>query len=945
MKNILIDTCSWIDILTEEENELLSCLDYWNKSKKIKLITHEEVIKEWNTHKNKHRNRFSNSLQTKYKHAKKVLKIENLEIPIMLEPKTRHIDNQIKTIDNLLSEALILETTNKIKTFCIDRTISPKKAPYHNKIDSTKDAYIIFSALDYFNNRSENFLFISSNKNEFGSPENLERVIHPEIIELYNNSKIEYYSRIEWAINDLKNEIPIISSPIISSDLSYEIEDSISIDTSASILDQLYEYINTYFKEFKFIPPHLLIKNTPFKLNSSQSYPYYSLFTINLDNVNLFEIFKTMQISNNSQIDLNENGLLFGDIEDYKEKIKYIFRCLTNNLIYNISDKSHTGDSIDIKYIDNKTCNCAKCSFRKFNFLVFFNSLTAYTEAPEDLIELGYLHYKIGNFINAAETFELAYKKSINESKNSLAFIAKYNLSKLYVFINHNFYNLQRRDEILKKLKNNDLAQLSPFLQTPGNKEIIKWIQEEKFYSSCKNKILTLVEKIVDQYHASLNKGRSFNNNVWTLINEYAELTTFLEVNKIIYDKFTEFVQLTKIFIEGLFASHAINEIHHSRLNHFDDWLIKQLIVNGDTEYMIRTFRRYKLKNIKYKKSNDANESFYDLIDNFFSNSINIEEGFFQIFEDENFTFRDYYNKLFANIITLISYCDLDRNYINTFSLKLIHYLENEKIIDWHKIKNLRLFIKRKGNQITTKNLKKLFFSLIRISKYHDEGVLETICNQIKNKKAKINISKVEFELIFSLAFEECDLCSRKHQTTIIIPIFNIIANDVYRVKIKNEIVECLIRKFNFDLYYQANIFDIIGLDDENFGKSIEVCYPQRINKNSKSLFVSNENFKDGRLNDFINLCFKNKVKFNESKFEKFKKINPYYNWLLDMESYNYQNFDPNWIGEYTTRYYYREIANCKNAKKAIENYLRNNIDIAVEKDYLDIFIRRAWDV
>ena len=63
------------------------------------------------------------------------------------------------------------------------------------------------------------------------------------------------------------------------------------------------------------------------------------------------------------------------------------------------------------------------------------------------------------------------------------------------------------------------------------------------------------------------------------------------------------------------------------------------------------------------------------------------------------------------------------------------------------------------------------------------------------------------------------------------------------------------------------------------------------------------------------------------------------------MQNFDYKNFEPEWIAEYVTRFYYKKIASSKETKMALDNYLKDNVDRFVERYYLDIYLRKAWDV
>ena len=117
-------------------------------------------------------------------------------------------------IDNLLEKAYEIPITTHVKALIPDRQLlhnNKRKAPFHSKIDSVKDAYIIFSTLEYLKEEQVNqLLFISENKNDFGNPKNKNREIHSDISSDYPSIQIDYYSDIFFAINEYKKEMPIL---------------------------------------------------------------------------------------------------------------------------------------------------------------------------------------------------------------------------------------------------------------------------------------------------------------------------------------------------------------------------------------------------------------------------------------------------------------------------------------------------------------------------------------------------------------------------------------------------------------------------------------------------------------------------------------------------------------------------------------------------------------
>jgi len=943
MKNILIDTCSLIDLLSEDKNKLLPHLEFWKNNNCINFVTHELIIEEWNKHKQKQKNRFEDSLKTKYKHALEIGKKEKLLIPENLEPDLQNIDCQIQTIDEILKDSILLETSDDIKIFCSDRTISDgttekRKAPYHNKLDSTKDAYIIFSALKHFSELEQGFLFISANKNEFGSPDNLETQIHPEIIETYAGINVQYINDIGRAINDLKSELLISLLPEeVNSVNLIKIEDEIIIDKTTPILQQVYDYISIRHKEIKFYPISFFINHYPFKVDS---YSYYSTFNLDTDNEELFELFKAVEISKDNEINLND-AKFYNGVVDYKAKIKTVLSGLSSNLIFNISNNK-SRERLIIRYSEEKICECPKCCFSKFKFSECFQKLNTYTDSKEDLQESSYLNYQIGNYLFAIEKQKKAlakYKK--NQLKTSF-FIGQYNLTKLSIFVRNNYFGENSQNEVLQELKKIDLEYEETNLSTKENKKLIKYLRENTFYTDSRNKIQETSSKLIDQYYSSLNGGWSSNNDVWTLINDFAKLESFITNNFIVYDKFKEFQAVFSIFTEGLFASHAIAVNHHSRLDNFDDWTITKILQYGSTETINKYYRRYKLKRLSYKKTSSQGDSFAELIDNFFGN-LNPRESLIENCEKNNRKFWEYYNNIFKNILTLVSICDFEKTVINDFSKKLIDYLENETYVHPQSYKHINTFLNRTGEQIDKEFILRFFDLGINNRFFHDSEFYDALLNIIEKKKISISINSTQFESIKNISFNECNLCKGKHPNSIIIPLYLMIDNVDYKEEIGRIIKVKLQDDFSFNLFYLATLFELIPLDNNMLSEAIELSIPKSNNGSLKSVFSGVDDNRFDEVNSILNLCFKFNIDTTTELFQRFKNLDSYYSWLVDMDNFNYDLFDETWIGEYTTRFYFRKIHESKIVKEKLDSIIKDNFDNSLERDYLNIYVRKKW--
>ncbi len=939
MKNILIDTCSWINLLSEDSNKLLPHLEFWKSNNYIRIISHEKIIEEWNLHKKEQERRLSNSLNTKYRHTKDIAKKEGLLVPEALSPNFDEIVNQIKLIDDLLLSSHVLETPNDIKVFCADWQIM-KKAPFHNKIDSMKDAYIIFTTLKHFTEVGKEFIFISDNKKDFGSIDNPDTKIHPQIIENYPKVSLHYFKDIGRAINTLKQELPISLLPkSINTTNINNIEDEIIIDKTRPILNQVYDYVSIRHKEIKFYPISLFINHYPLKENS---YNYYSTFNLDTDNEALFELFKSVEVSENNEISIN-NAKFYNKVENYKAKIKAVLLGFSGNLIFNISSNK-SREYLPIKYSEKKICRCPKCCFQKFKFTECFENLNTYTNSKEDLQESSYLNYQIGNYLFAIEKQKSALAKYKKEHLNISYFIGLFNLSKLSIFVNNNFYAKNSKDKLIKELKAIDLEYEEINLSSKENKKLIKYLRENTFYNEASAKIQEISSKLIDQYYSSLSGGWSLNSNVWVLINEFAKLEAFLVRNLIVYDQFKQFQDVFSIFIEGIFASHATKPSHRSRLKSFDDWLISKIIQYGNSDTINKYYIRYKLKKIHYEKTSSNESSFEDLVNNFFSNK-NLKESLSENCENKNDRFWDYYDNIFKNLIILVSICDFDKTLIYSFSKQLVSHLESETYIHRHSFEYINTYLYRCGEYLDQKLIYRLFDLGINKQVFHNSRFYNSLLQTIKKKATQIIITTQQFKTIKNIAFEECSLCKEIHLNTIIIPLYFMIENSDFKKELVNMIKRKLQENFSFDLFYQATLFELIPLDNDMLSKAIETSLPKSNQLSFRSFFSGINDTRFDQVNAILNLCFKFNIDTTIEKFLPFKALGSYYSWLIDMDNFNYDLFETEWIGEYTTRYFYRKIHSNRFVKEKLDGIIKDNFDSNLGQEYLNIYVRKTWDV
>lgn len=699
------------------------------------------------------------------------------------------------------------------------------------------------------------------------------------------------------------------------------------VDKNKPIIEQLFDVFKYIFNSINVVPIHLLKNNYPFK-KLDDFYSYYSLYTLTTDNDELFELFESLKIEDGNVSTTNKK--FKKGVKDSSKKLKYILEKLSGHLIFNVQHKkSHK--TINIRYSHEKSCTCARCSYGRLNYEATFKVLLKKPKKIEEKLLLAYMHYELGNFIESVKFFEdIANHAKKNKQVIRYA-IAQFNLSKLYVFIRNNYWGENAQPELIKRLKTIETDKLYCELKTDENKNLLDWILNLKFYTSKREEINRTVNQIKDHYHTQLKGGWSSNSNIWELINNYAEIETFINGNFIIYDRFLEYQELTDNFIEGLIISHAMHENQESRLEYFDDWLFSRIVFNGNAERILKLFNRYELKSIKYKATLKKGDTFLDIINNHLTNYQNLLSAFKKSCEKSNRVFWEKYNRIFCNLMLLVSISEIESTHVKVISKNLLKYLNETNFINHNSIKYIHIFINAKGEFIDEPELYGFLNLFVKNGKFHENDFVESVISQIKKHDKKLAVDKGTLEEFFSIAFDKCKICKHKHSPEFITAIYDASDSEFKKV-IKNRIVDELKNHFNSYLYYMSAMYDVFNGEDEFFDIFIESAKPKSKTISFKSAFSGIEDNRLPQVNMLLNLCFKNGIDLSQSKFDVFRNIDDYYSWLFDMEHFDYSKFNPKWATEYHTKYYIEQFRKFPIIKETALKYLKKDTDYLLEK-------------
>jgi hypothetical protein len=258
--------------------------------------------------------------------------------------------------------------------------------------------------------------------------------------------------------------------------------------------------------------------------------------------------------------------------------------------------------------------------------------------------------------------------------------------------------------------------------------------------------------------------------------------------------------------------------------------------------------------------------------------------------------------------------------------------------------KYVKIYFVRLAGILSYHSISRYFSLVVSKPHYHSESFFYSISDILFSRKEQIKISKNQFESIYNIAFEKCTVCDEVHPRVFAIPFYIIMKNKSYKTKISKNISEQLDIKFNLSLFYLANLYDIIDFDANSFNSALELSYPKENQLSFKSAFSGYDDKRYDHVNQLINLCFKNNIDTKTGVFQKYKELDSYYDWLLNMEEFDYKLFDPKWIVENPTKFYFRAISKSEKTRATVQAYLKNNHNSTLERIFLNIFILRIWD-
>ncbi|MBB5638913.1 hypothetical protein HDE68_004851 [Pedobacter cryoconitis] len=441
------------------------------------------------------------------------------------------------------------------------------------------------------------------------------------------------------------------------------------------------------------------------------------------------------------------------------------------------------------------------------------------------------------------------------------------------------------------------------------------------------------MSKLRSEYQ-SFVRGGSFNTHTYDqLLNGFAQLSSFIGGNRIVYDRFGEFSLQMDEFTEGIFIALALRETNSYVISAFNDYHIQRLIFDGEHKITWRYFNKYLFKSIPYRE-NDG--KFFGMISNLLIHHHLVNDAYKAYSPNEGSYWRNRYPEIFANCLCLAAMIEMKDSRAETISREIMDCYAKADLPNPDAYIQVNSFFSSKRSQLSTVLLTELIIFFLQFKDMYLEKRLGIFTAELKTRKLTISLPAPQRKQLFKYAFGE-DRDDLRYFNTL--AFFHPVADNSLKKEIEKSITAQLRTKFDSYHYYYAVITNTLPFQGSEFlDKFIEATYPDPTKYSFRNTFYGPQDNEYPLFDMFFNLCFKFGLQPREITEKKMEGFGDYYDWLLNLGEFDYSKFKITWLGLYPTKFYLKEFAKPLALRKIIEKYLRNNRDLQVERLYFDIY-------
>lgn len=890
--NFLLDTNIFVEYIQSEKDDLyVERIIKLINEERINLLITDILLHEW---KKKKKER----LESLYKEIKAIKDVsKNDPANESLNVTYNRALEKAKLLDSVINTRKVIKTPSSVKAEVADRLVEGKAPFHHGKSKTFNDALIYFTVLDYLKKKKvSEFIFLTKDS-DYWDPLSKQQ-LHPELSdEQVSTLLFTNFHFCFKVLADLMGTFPAEKKA------PYQI--TLLKQGSKDLLTHTYDVIKAYGEKMSFLPSYLLSRIDPFRIvNHKKNFSNISTGTLTTNNDTLIDLF--------AQVDMLK--LKFKKSSSYPnskanlEKLNFIITTLNKNLIYKIASFSGS-QVINIEKRYEEKCCCVRCSYSRLSYDAIDEALVR----ENDSIEKAFILFQMGRNAEALKIYYQLYKNAVKNKENSAAYRLALSLSSVKDYV-------YSEEEEIKKIMDDveaidlEKAFLNAFHSDQLDKEIALLFRRNNAFENYKLSVIKARDKIKSHYELQLDGGNSSNTNFSGLLYQFAGFERFIIHNGIPYTRYTDFQEVCANYFEGIFMSLALNKDQSSRLDSVDDYLLKQMLFYGNADHLVKLFNKYVKTPIKYE---GKDKEFEDAVLNYLSTpSSFIDQLPSKGFGDE----RSSFYRIFWNLVVLLAIIKFDDKFIRRCFSQINKFIEKLPGQQAHSVHHLASLIESKKKVLSGKPLNEFTRYVIDQPHLHENILLEVLTDT-NGQQLTVKLSDKEVEHLIEMFLFKCEKCNGFHNEALA-NVFSIL-NTTQQTKFSSSISERLSSSFDPDLYYIAALGDMIPYK-KHFRQYLD-SFPVAVQKSEGISKRWNGEINYPQLSKLLNLLFKSNVKLPKGYQARFENISDYYDWLLNMEGFDYNKFDPLWILEYPTSYYLTRIFSVKQVKEKVRKYLQDH--------------------
>lgn len=658
---------------------------------------------------------------------------------------------------------------------------------------------------------------------------------------------------------------------------------------------------------------------------------------LSTDNEAIFDLFSSLELKDNVYSFKNLDND-YSHITDLQEKLKKIL------LFFSVNWITHLNWRGKAKRIENRicvhnlyfssNCSCERCSYGELNF-----------KRTNELLEIDVDSINIAFRLRKAYTYYLIadFEKSYREHKNILNditiskfpgffIIVKFNLIQLKKMISWDYFGVDR-NEIL-----NDLDELTfdldEILIPEHFIDIFKLVKDKRFIDGALWEIDSKLSEIQKFWFNDQFGGSSRNGYSRALIVDFLRAYGFIEYNLLIYSDYREFEVLVNKALEGIFALYSINNPASDKYDHFGYTIIDMWLFHAEPKHIRYLLNKYKLKSLDIQFTDIT----YDRLNNYMDNLVNSTGIIIDNFKNENYKHNRKILQITQSYLMILEVINISIEQKNALLQKYLLLLEILGETYFRNYDFLYNFL-NSNNEISVSNLEKII-SLLTLDNLQSSNVFSLAIELYikKNNEASVLIEDSLKKILQISEFSIEEFCKRERFSNLVFIIKYLTVETV--TILKEQLNSKLEKDFDEELYYLFSIYSVLDHKVEFFEKYLKLT-PDYTNLKTGHEFLSGrKETKNYHLDKVINLIFKFDIEFtSEIRLLSSKAVDKdYYDWLMNMEEFDYSKFNLYWILYYKTDFYKKAFGKSKKLRLEIIKGLKENYIEGVAKIFLNNF-------